>query len=156
MGTNYYAVFDEKDVLPAPACDDGPNIVHLGKSSIGWRFSLHVYPEQGIMNLLDVMSDILFTARRIQDEYKVNYTIAEFLEIVTERERKVTYPIDIPAPLQSYIYRIHNREDLVEYYRDHLGYELDDKNLIIHPIDRDHCIGNAKNRTFDFIIGQFF
>lgn len=44
MGTNYY----RRSGVDA---NDAP--LHIGKSSGGWAFALHVYPEQGINDLED-------------------------------------------------------------------------------------------------------
>ena len=62
MGTNYYSV--KRDIEHLVMMDfydlhercydlDGNDVLHIGKSSSGWCFSLHVIPEQGINSLQD-------------------------------------------------------------------------------------------------------
>lgn len=44
MGTNYYAEYQP----PCPTCGRQDPPLHIGKSSAGWCFSLHVIPELGL------------------------------------------------------------------------------------------------------------
>ena len=98
MGTNYYAVKGEW--LPEVSdwghplyglIQDGsgrPALIHIGKSSGGWCFSLHVMPEQGISNLADwraLVERLLADGWRIEDEYRDSVTLEELWNIV---ERK--------------------------------------------------------------------
>src|SRR5687768_5156700 len=58
MGTNYYLF--EPSITPLPAHnEDGEfkpdRLLHIGKSSHGWCFGLHVIPELGINDLDDWM-----------------------------------------------------------------------------------------------------
>jgi len=48
MGTNYYL-----ESKPCPHCGRGGETRHIGKSSAGWVFALHVYPNDGINDLFD-------------------------------------------------------------------------------------------------------
>lgn len=50
MGTNYYVKTNEKVFENGFDVDE---ILHVGKSSYGWYFSLHVIPEKGINTLRD-------------------------------------------------------------------------------------------------------
>ena len=98
MGTNYYAVKGEW--LPEVSdwghplyglIQDGSGraaLIHIGKSSGGWCFSLHVMPEQGISNLADwraLVERLLADGWRIEDEYRDSVTLEELWNIV---ERK--------------------------------------------------------------------
>lgn len=49
MSTNYYLELQP----PCTCCDRPFDNLHIGKSSIGWAFSLHVDPDNGINNLDD-------------------------------------------------------------------------------------------------------
>lgn len=47
MGTNYYE---------GTKCETCGHVIrgkHIGKSSVGWTFALHVYPDEGILDLSD-------------------------------------------------------------------------------------------------------
>ena len=50
MGTNYYVKTNDKVFKDGFDVDE---ILHVGKSSYGWYFSLHVIPERGINTLRD-------------------------------------------------------------------------------------------------------
>jgi len=51
MGTNYYWT-SKPCANPCEHCEGGERL-HIGKSSGGWCFALHVIPEQGINSLSD-------------------------------------------------------------------------------------------------------
>jgi hypothetical protein len=65
-----------------------PPMIHIGKSSGGWCFSLHVYPVFGLHTLTDWKN---FAARlvgegwRVEDEYGTEHTLADLWRVV-ERE----------------------------------------------------------------------
>lgn len=72
MGTNYF-------LRPA----DGSDALHIGKSSFGWCFSLHVMPERGIHDLDDWLP--LFEAGEIRDEYGRTLSAQEMIGTITKR-----------------------------------------------------------------------
>lgn len=77
MGTNYYWTPD-----PCPTCGRGERI-HIGKSSAGWCFLLHVIPEEGIETLADWQER--WGVGEIRDEYGGRIDPGEMLRIITER-----------------------------------------------------------------------
>ena len=81
MGMNYYL-----HTKPPCACCRRPYApLHIGKSSAGWCFALHVIPEEGINDLEDWRALWLQPGARIEDEYgdPVN---ADMIEgVITER-----------------------------------------------------------------------
>jgi hypothetical protein len=79
MGTNYYL---HKNVCPT--CKRPEEVKHIGKSSVGWAFGLHVYPEDGIDNLEDWTKE--FERGQIKNEYHGDIPPAEMVSIITERE----------------------------------------------------------------------
>lgn len=84
MGTNYY--IRHKDETKNEIFGE----VHLGKSSYGWYFNLHVYPDRGISNFTD-WKDILLKMDddlEIVDECGRSLEVGEFLDIVTNRSRE--------------------------------------------------------------------
>ncbi|KKN02386.1 hypothetical protein LCGC14_1118310 [marine sediment metagenome] len=88
MGTNYYI----KDVVQCNECGQ-PNVAdyHIGKSSGGWCFSLHVDvdPARGVNDLEDIKR--LWAYKTIKDEYGSTISKKEMLAIITDRkwDRKV-------------------------------------------------------------------
>jgi hypothetical protein len=78
MGTNYYAESDR-----CAACGRKDEPMHIGKSSAGWCFGLHIYPEHGIHDLDDWVRE--WEAKHIVDEYGESVSKTEMLRIITER-----------------------------------------------------------------------
>jgi hypothetical protein len=135
MGTNYF-LHSQK----CPHCGiERKDKMHLGKSSAGWCFSLHVYPELELNDWFDMWEYISFCTEEedyeIQDEYGDTIDPALFFTIVWDRHCKVPFSWShfhknhaIPGPF----------------------------GLARHPIDGQHCIGNAgPNAPIDYIVGEF-
>lgn len=77
MGTNYYL---EKDKC---ACCGRSNEIHIGKSSVGWCFSLRIYPDDKIDSLQDWLA--LFAKHPIRNEYGDSVSAETMLACITER-----------------------------------------------------------------------
>ena len=80
MGTNYYARLDT-----CPHCGHPREELHIGKSSYGWCFALHVYPERGIHDLPDWEALWKKPTTAIFNGYNESLTAQEMLAEVTER-----------------------------------------------------------------------
>jgi hypothetical protein len=84
MGTNYYL-----SAKPDCECCGRPfEHLHIGKSSAGWRFSLHVDPSQNINDLADWQRLWAQPGAEIRDEYHRVVTPEEMLSVITERSWK--------------------------------------------------------------------
>lgn len=127
MGTNYYL-----KTAPCECCGlhDEQNTMHIGKSSYGWCFSLHVgkwlngaddAPEAH--SLEDWQSLWNRDGWVIVDEYKKPVTPDEMLRIITMRGGDYGYAKE--------------------------GYDVGR-----HKIDSYHCIGHGPG-TYDYISGEF-
>lgn len=64
--------------------EDFAHMLHIGKSSAGWHFSLCIYPSLGINNLNDWKN--LFSEFEIEDEYGDIISKEEMLERITDRK----------------------------------------------------------------------
>lgn len=128
MGTNYYI---EVGAI-CPHCGAGGEKKHIGKSSAGWVFSLHVYPDEGINALKDWLP--LLRENPIHDEYGRDITYDDMMDQICNRNRTAKY---IP--------------DEHWYIENHA--EPGPNNLARHKIDC-HCIGHGEG-TWDYIIGDF-
>ena len=120
MGTNYYWIEDK--CLHCKRCT--PKI-HIGKSSWGWCFSLHVYTkewEEGPRDLEEWQDWFDRRGSVIVDEYGDAVTKAEMIDIITVRGRG--------------------------------RYTKDDRLPRRHDIDGQHCIAHGKG-TWDLIVGDF-
>lgn len=121
MGTNYYLR------------RDGEPDLHIGKSSAGWCFSLHVYPERGPVSLETWIP--LLLRGTVYDEYNNETGLSEMLQKISLRSwvpRKNSLPFDyetnhaMPGP----------------------------NGLARHVVDNFHCIGHGPG-PWDLIVGEF-
>jgi len=83
MGTNYYL----KAKPPCPCCGREYNDRHIGKSSGGWVFALHIYPDEGIHDLPNWIPLLEAEGAVIVNEYGDQVTVLELLQIITGRTR---------------------------------------------------------------------
>jgi len=127
MGTNYYVEEQELYEYRGRLYED----LHIGKSSAGWCFSLHVIPERGLNNLNDWINYL--KDKKIFNEYREEILLTELISEITER----SHPGGI---------------DLTEYMDKYT--ERGPNNLLRHKIDGIHCIGHGEG-TWDLIIGEF-
>jgi hypothetical protein len=144
MGTNYY--MKKGQYVPEADYDhplsglirEGtgrPAAIHIGKSSYGWCFSLHVMPQYGIHDLTDWRAfavRLLGEGWRIEDEYGEAFTAEELWRVVerADWERQEVTNCDqlkLPAAVRP---------------------------LQRHDVDGDHCIGNGEG-FYDYIVGEF-
>lgn len=143
MGTNYYLI----STVDLPPCFERPQI-HIGKSSGGWCFALHVYPESPLLphdfnQWIGLMEDLVENRRaRIEDERTSNLTVVEMRNIIVKRSwtRAATYPNDF--------YR--SAEDFHRKNQSQPG----PNGLVRAKIDGVHCVGHGDG-TWDNIVGDF-
>ncbi len=81
MGMNYYL----HTKPPCECCKGAYGRLHIGKSSAGWCFALHVIPEEEINDLEDWR--VLWSQpwARIEDEYGDPVSADMIEDIITER-----------------------------------------------------------------------
>jgi hypothetical protein len=130
MGTNFYMLTPE---TVCSCCGRGEGRKHIGKSSAGWCFSLHVYPEEGIRDLSDW--EKLWATHNIEDEHGNVITVEQMLDCITERSS--------PRPL----------EWSHKMLRDNFAVSSP-HNLVRHQLRPDWCIGHGAG-TWDLLIGDF-
>lgn len=126
MGTNYYLT--EKG--DCECCGRAYPNLHIGKSSGGWCFSLHVIPEDGLNSLEDW--EARFSTGVITSEYGDVLTPSEMSEVIRNRawDRSVGF----------------------DYRRNQA--EPGPHGLARHRIDGRHCLGHGDG-TWDYIAGEF-
>lgn len=81
MGTNYY-LHQKPD---CECCGRPFEPLHIGKSSGGWCFALHVMPEDNINTLDDWRELWIKPGTFIRNEYGENVLIDDMESIITER-----------------------------------------------------------------------
>ncbi len=88
MGTNFYLI-DEDSNKPCKCCGHLVSPLHIGKSSAGWAFALHVIPEKGVTTLEDWRRLWSLPGKRILDEYG-NEISPKFMEDIITIRRGVS------------------------------------------------------------------
>lgn len=141
MGTNYYLSSDQ---LCSHCGHDSGEELHIGKSSSGWCFSLHVIPEQGINTLDDWRKLWTAPGRVIRDEYKRILTPKEMESEILERGRG-----DFPkAPFGYSTWEAFHLDN---------GSEPGPNGLVRHKLGGKYssqCIGHGPG-PYDYITGEF-
>jgi hypothetical protein len=141
MGTNYY--LHQK---PDCGCCGRPcEPLHIGKSSAGWCFSLHVMPDEGINTLDDWRRLWAAHGAYIRDEYDERVSIADMELIITARRCGWGDWNDTEWRPPYY----ENERD----FHDKNQSERGPNGLLRHRIGR-YCVSHG-NGTWDCIVGEF-
>lgn len=160
MGTNYYLVEknterDEEDDI-AKMLEPSHILLHIGKSSAGWCFSLHVYPERGINNIQDWKNFLKEQSLDNEDfaiinEYYEYMSITSLFDIIENRRSDQSWE-DFDEKLRDPNTIFYNYHSLNEFLDKNTAIK-GPNNLLRHRIS-NHCIGHGEG-TYDYIIGEF-
>jgi hypothetical protein len=134
MGTNYY--LHEHTCAWCGRSDE----IHIGKSSGGWCFALHIYEAIPDLAAWQLRWGQREAQIRAQGE-EVVLTPEQMLAIITKR----SWP-ERPKPGHPYTNWAHF------HLRNHS--ETGPNGLVRHKIDGEHCIGHGEG-TWDLMIGEF-
>lgn len=133
MGTNYYLIMNACE-----CCGVGERY-HIGKSSAGWCFGLHIHRREPWYSDEDFVAEdfeawekhIRYAENRIENEYGDRISAADMLEIIADR-----------GPWEG---------DLAN----HGGNPVyESRNLLRHRIDGRFCVGWGEG-TYDYLVGEF-
>ncbi len=149
MSTNYYWSYGKKPDEIFGDWHHTLDCLHIGKSSGGWCFALHVHPTLGLNNLKDWTrlirsQDFCIRSKAvIYDEYKRRIEPADMMKIITERTATLT----------------HRKPDGRfgsgrEAWKRDLSGEDGPQGLRRAIVDGIHCIGHGEG-TWDYITGDF-
>ncbi len=127
MGTNYYL-----HEFICPTCGRTDEGRHIGKSSGGWCFGLHVYPEEGINDLADW--EKRWATREIRDEYGCVIPPAVMADVITNRNWSDSRP-RTPGWYSA-------------------NYSEPGPNGLARHLIGHGCIGHGEG-TWDLIVGEF-
>ena len=130
MGTNYYF---HQAVCEHCVRSDEP--LHIGKSSAGWCFTLHVIPEKQILDLEDWKRIFQIPVSKIIDEFGRNVSVADMLSNITDRY----WPYECQAT--TGVLRKNHAEP-------------GPRGLLRHRIENGHCISHGAG-TWDCVVGEF-
>lgn len=87
MGTNYYT----DGTLPCKHCGRSGPALHIGKSSVGWRFLFASYPEHDIKSAKDWREFLDRAGVLIFDEYGDEVAPDTFWQLVEEKQSCPTH-----------------------------------------------------------------
>ena len=141
MGTNYYSVkrgFDYESIDSFWDVRGTEDCIHIGKSSGGWCFSLHVVPEMGINTYEDWVRMFIDPDRIIMDEYGDVVPFTAMISKITARRGNINKP---PTP---------------EFLENNHA-EPGPHGLVRHRIEffeDGGCVGHGEG-TYDYISGDF-
>lgn len=126
---NYYLI-EKRNVS-----EGGPIRLHIGKSSAGWVFALHVYPDVGLRNWDDWLALIHSGGQvEIEDENGEYMGKPDFVRTVAQRAWN-------GAPPTWQVLRENHAE-------------LGPNNLLRWRVDGERVIGHGEG-TYDYHVGEF-
>jgi len=132
MGTNYYLV-----------TEDG-NRLHIGKSSFGWCFALHVMPWMGLNSLNDWT---LYVCNNpgcvVMDEYDRIMSFGELCHLIVTKNCNVSDHLNVLHP---------DRGAAAEFFYESNNAQRGPNKLVRHKIGFG-CVGHEAN--WDLIEGEF-
>jgi len=161
MGTNYYLI--TKGGNPCPTCghvDPPPRKLHIGKSSMGWCFSMQADPLQQwryhrdpskLWGLTTWRAMFDGEGRRIEDEYGTPISPEEMVAIITDRESRSDEPWKDGWWVSPFLSNAYSCEE--DFHRRSYS-ERGPNGLLRHRIDGEHCAGHGDG-TWDLIVGEF-
>ncbi len=140
MGTNYY-LYQKPD---CESCGRPHESLHIGKSSGGWCFSLHVIPEKGIHTLEDWQKLWEQPQAIIKNEYGEIVSPKQMLEWITGRQGRAQWKGGWSfEPYYSSESEFHERNNS----------ERGPNGLLRHRLGR-YCVAHGEG-TWDYITGEF-
>jgi len=156
MGTNYYLI--KPETSPCEHCGrfDIEDRWHIGKSSGGWCFGLHVLedyasPTGNTVDSLEKWKELFFDKRYIiLDEYKAQIDPLEMLKTITDRKDYGGLRWTDAWWYDSYTTAYKSEEDFhAKNYS-----ERGPNGLLRHKIDGFRFVGHGDG-TWDLIKGEF-
>lgn len=159
MGTNYFLQKPIANYCEHCGRSNPPERLHIGKSSMGWCFGLHVYPDQGINNYEQDWLRILWGEGTIVDEYGDTLKSNEMCAIITKRLSSKIWNSNWWAP-KPFGTKLDGSRSFLPGYSSEAEFHQSNHSqrgpngLLRHRIDHSHCIGHGSG-TWDYIIGDF-
>ena len=153
MSTNFYL---QKGACSH--CGHMPEATHLGLSSGGWCFGLHVCPERGINYLPELIvwlnNELGYLKQppqewpKIVDENGQVHTLGSFLETVTKRQSARRIGEGWDGEWWGFLYQSE------QHFHDSDHSLRGPSGLLRHRVDGVHCVGHGSG-TWDLIVGEF-
>ncbi|MDO8414728.1 MAG: hypothetical protein Q7S87_00805 [Agitococcus sp.] len=148
MGTNYYLLGPAK---ASSAKNAEEEVTHIGKSSGGWCFSLHVMPEEGIHDLVDWEKLWAQPGTCIKNEYGDLISLEKMRDVIMNRSwgDGESFSARFKPGVGAYSrYPTEAAFHRANYSR------AGEHGLLRHEVDNQHCLSNGTG-TWDCIAGTF-
>jgi len=142
MGTNYYAV--DAESLSGEASN-----LHIGKSSGGWCFGLHVVPSLGLNSWNEWYEFLVCKGYEIQDEYGGVIPVAKLVDVITKRKGQTQWDEVKPMTRTSF----QPYDSWAHFHKNNHSQE-GPSGLLRHKLDPRHCVGHGDG-TWDLMTGEF-
>jgi len=141
MGVNFYH-YDAETEEPCIGQS------HIGKSSVGWCFALHVYP--GEIDTLEDWLKRLYGNGYIQDDYGDEITLDALIKLITKRSAA-----PVPARFNGcgHLYKTRGKPMTQQEFLDKNSAVLGPNNLLRYRLGNG-CIGHGDG-TWDYLTGDF-
>lgn len=140
MGTNYYL----EPTPPCECCNRSYPALHIGKSSVGWCFSLHVDPDNGINDLDDWEALWSKPGAVIRNEYGETLSVEDMRLVIMDRAREPQWHKPLPS--------LHGARTWAQFHESNFS-EEGPAGLLRHAIGR-YCVKHGAG-TWDCIPGEF-
>jgi hypothetical protein len=136
--------------------------IHVGKASMGWHFSLCIYPEYGINNFNDWKKLFSDSNVQIEDEYGDIISPEVMIEKITKRS--ISNWDDNPEAIkdfEAHCLQIQNSfrqctgskaYDSYDEYLEVNHAQRGNNGLLKHKLDKFHIENPDKTATYDYII----
>lgn len=153
MGANFYWKKEQKS--PCECCGRPyvQEVIHIGKSSLGWCFSLHV--TEDIQSLDDWKKVWETQAGFIENEYGDRVSVEDLLDRITNRSGRNRFdePLE-DCYIEFYLSGSLERYSWEDFHRKNHS-EPGPNGLLRHKIQEPgHCVGHGEG-TWDLIAGEF-
>lgn len=152
MGTNYYFYTAERE-LPMDSGElegDGRWRIHIGLSSAGWCFGLHIYPDAGIDDLPDWVKFFDSVEGRIEDEYHRLITVPQLLDIIRDRGSE---ELAKTAWEENRISRTGYYSGWADFHSRNNSFP-GPRGMLRSKVDHLRCVKNGEG-TWDCFVGEF-
>lgn len=152
MGTNYYLRPSRNPLHwggdPYPF-QSGEDYLHIGKSSMGWCFALHILPDRGINTLEDWKPWL--RRHRIECDYGRPVPYGSLMLIITDRgHRDLSDDRHWPLTNLPWDNKRHHTPEALAANNAQEG----PRGLLRRLVDGTHCVDNGPG-TWDLVAGDF-
>lgn len=144
MGTNYYL----RPRADCECCGRSFEPLHIGKSSQGWCFALHIIPEEGIFSFGDWRKRWNQPDAVIRDEYGATIAPDEMESVIAGRSCSMR-----GGSWDSCWWDVSRYRSEKDFHSKNSS-ERGPNFLLRHKVDGRYCVAHGSG-TYDYMAGEF-